>query len=509
MLFNSVQYFLFLPIVVALYWLLPKKARPLILLVASYYFYMSWMASYGFLLFGLTVWNYIIGLFVANPKIETRYKRLIFISGVTGNLACLCLYKYTNFLVDAFWSSSQFATSWLHMPAVTPGPAPLFNIILPLGISFFVFEFIHYLADVYKGSPALKNPINFGVFAAFFPSQIAGPIKRFQDFDKQLVNEDKHFQAAEFRAGMYLILEGLFKKVVLGDNLAQLVQAGFDAPARLGTTDAWVCVLAFTFQVYYDFSGYTDIGRGSALLLGYKLPENFNMPYISRNLTEFWKRWHISLSSWLRDYLYIPLGGSQRGPIRQIRNLIITMFLGGLWHGASWHYAVWGAYHGIGLAITHTYLKLCAKVDVLEKLRKSALGTVSGIALTFFLIAMSWVVFRAESLNAAGAIYKALFGFGLSSRHLASDPDTVTTLLFQSPVLVGFLCYAIYHGLRQTVARLAVIKESSEQPKQFNDALRWWLTPPLTAQIIAMSALCLMIVGFAPRSAIPFIYFRF
>jgi alginate O-acetyltransferase complex protein AlgI len=169
---------------------------------------------------------------------------------------------------------------------VVHGSSPVLPIILPLGISFFVFEFIHYLVDVYKGSPAVKNPIRFFLFAAFFPAQIAGPIKRYQDFDNQVLSQ-KRFDTGMFRAGLYLILEGMFKKVVLGDNLAQLVQPGFASPAQMGTLDAWICVAAFTLQIYYDFSGYTDIGRGSAMLLGFQLPENFNMPYIARNMADF------------------------------------------------------------------------------------------------------------------------------------------------------------------------------------------------------------------------------
>jgi alginate O-acetyltransferase complex protein AlgI len=501
MLFNSIQYLLFLPIVVALYWCVPKKARAVALLIASYYFYMSWMAAYGLLLAGLTLWNFAFGWLIARPG--ATHKRLLFIAAIAGNLACLALYKYTNFLIESFWSSWQWGAQFLHTNAPA-GTAPLLPIILPLGISFFVFEFIHYLVDVYKGSDAIKNPVRFGLFAAFFPSQIAGPIKRFQDFDEQVVSP-KPFDPALFKAGLLLIVEGMFKKVVLGDNLATLVTPGFANAAAMSTMDTWICVAAFTLQIYYDFSGYTDIGRGSAMLLGYSLPENFNMPYIAKNLSDFWHRWHISLSTWLRDYLYIPMGGSKAGKSKQARNLVVTMLLGGLWHGASWHYVVWGAFHGFGLVVTHTWQKFADKVPALKAMRETFHYDIFARVLTLFAVMIGWVVFRADNMGQAMAVYAGMFSLRPGTSPVG---ESITDLLFQSVLPVALLLYAGYHITIRLIRR-ARASQTAPQSEPAFPSVRWWLTPPVAAQAFAVLGICMLIVGFAPHKAIPFIYFQF
>jgi alginate O-acetyltransferase complex protein AlgI len=500
MLFNSIQYLLFLPIVVLLYWCVPKKARALALLIASYYFYMSWMAAYGLLLGGLTLWNFAFGWLIARPN--AAHKRLLFIAAITGNLACLFLYKYTNFLIESFWGTMHWSAGLLNQ-SVANGTAPLLPIILPLGISFFVFEFIHYLVDVYKGTEAIKNPVRFALFAAFFPSQIAGPIKRFQDFDQQVV-EPKPFDAGLFKAGLLLIVEGMFKKVVLGDNLATLVSPGFAHAATMSTIDTWLCVGAFTLQIYYDFSGYTDIGRGSAMLLGYSLPENFNMPYIAKNLSDFWHRWHISLSTWLRDYLYIPMGGSKAGKSKQARNLVFTMLLGGLWHGASWHYVIWGAFHGLGLVATHTWQKFADKVPTLAKMRNTIHWDLSGRVFTLFLVMIGWVVFRADNVGQAMGVYSGMFSLRAGT---APVGESIADLFFQSVLPVALLLYAGYHITIRLMRRARTEGAGATEPAW--TSVRWWLTPPVAAQAAALLGISMLIVGFAPHKAIPFIYFQF
>lgn len=503
MLFNSIQYLIFLPLVVAAYWAVPRQFRAILLLVASYYFYMSWMAVYGLLLAGLTVWNFLAGILIANPKFQQ--KRLAMVGAITGNLACLALYKYTNFIIESAVNSFNSVTHLMHVSANGAAQATaiqinaqnaLLPIILPLGISFFVFEFIHYLADVYKGSSAIKNPVRFALFAAFFPSQIAGPIKRFQDFDEQVLQE-KHFDSGQFSRGVVLIVEGMFKKVVLGDNLAQLVQPGFQAAASMGTLDAWICVLAFTLQIYYDFSGYTDIGRGSAMLLGYELPPNFNMPYIARSLSEFWHRWHMSLSTWLRDYLYIPMGGSKAGRAKQARNLVLTMLLGGLWHGASWHYVLWGAFHGVGLVLTHTWDRIISQVPQVAPMRKTAMWAFAARFTTLLLVILGWVVFRADNLEQAGAVYKSMFSLHATT----ASADGITNLFQHSTVPVALMLYAAYHAANKLAERL---KKSHEPSRQLI-----WLNPPVAARAVALIGASLLIVGFAPHKAVPFIYFQF
>jgi alginate O-acetyltransferase complex protein AlgI len=339
MLFNSLKYALFLPIVVLLFWLAPQKWRVPILLVASYIFYMAWRPAYILLIVGLTVGNYFLGLRIAQS--ETKKKAWLAF-GVAANLIILAFFKYAYFF-------NETTAAMLKPFGIAIGGIP-FDIILPLGISFFVFEFIHYLTDIYRGSQPVKSFMGFSLFASFFPTQIAGPIKRFQDFVPQFLTPAK-FKMEYVDEGISLILLGLFKKVMIADNLALFVMGGFAHPELFTGLDLWIYAYAFAFQIYFDFSGYTDVARGSAKLFGYKVPINFNLPYLASNIADFWHRWHISLSTWLRDYLFIPLGGSRGGKWLNYRNLLITMTLGGLWHGAAMHFLVWGIYHGALLVV--------------------------------------------------------------------------------------------------------------------------------------------------------------
>ena len=494
MLFNSFTYVLFLPLVALLYWLAPHKLRAPILLVASYVFYMSWMKIYGILMISLTAVNFLIGLLLSRASVH-RTKRLVFIAGIAANLSCLALFKYTNFFIDSIRQLSAAMSAQLHTPSfATVANFPDLPIILPLGISFFVFEFIHYLADVFKGAKPMTSPVKFGLFAAFFPSQIAGPIKRFQDFEEQL-KDAMHFDKGLFQSGLFLIMQGLFKKVVLGDNLAPLAQVGFAQPHAMGTFDAWICVFAFALQIYYDFSGYTDIGRGSAMVLGFKLPENFNMPYISKSLREFWHRWHISLSTWLRDYLYIPMGGSRKGKSIAAMNLFITMLLGGLWHGASWHYVAWGGFHGGGLAVNRVLDEMIARNKWLEQLSKTWGWNLMAQVSTFILVCIGWVVFRANNMDEAMGVYQAMF----SLRPSTSTEATIAEQLMQSSLPVALTLYAVTYNL---------IKYAPTWSLHFPEKLRE-LRPPVYARAIAVAAFALVVVGLAPQKSIPFIYFQF
>ncbi len=493
MLFNSFTYVLFLPIVVLAYWMAPPKVRHLILLVASYVFYMSWMKVYGLLLFGLTSINYLLGVLLGRTQDHAR-RRLVFIAGIAINLSCLALFKYTNFFIDSIRELWHVVEKIAAVPPLALGSFQDLPIILPLGISFFVFEFIHYLADVFKGAKPMSSPVRFGLFAAFFPSQIAGPIKRFQDFESQLLKK-AHFDKEQFRAGLLLIMQGLFKKVVLGDNLAPLAQVGFTQAQSVGTLDAWVFVLAFALQIYYDFSGYTDIGRGSAMVLGFNLPENFNMPYIATSLRDFWHRWHISLSTWLRDYLYIPLGGSRKGKSTAAMNLLITMFLGGLWHGASWHYVVWGGFHGTGLAINQVIDGIIAKHSNLQKASQTWWWIALSRVFTFFLVCMGWVVFRANNMGEALGVYQALFSF----RPSTSPEASICEMFWQSSLPVALPLYAM---------AFSAIKFYPKWRLHLPRALSEFRAPIYT-QIFAVAGFALVVIGLAPIKSIPFIYFQF
>ncbi len=491
MLFNSINYLIFFPIVLALYWVVPAKFRRVLLFFASYVFYMSWMPIYGFLILFLTGINYFFGLLIERSKTA---KKAIFIAAIAVNLLTLCYYKYTNFLIASVFDALKQSSAWLHQINL-PAQAPIMDIILPLGISFFVFEFIHYLTDVYKGKLAVSNWLDFSIFAAFFPSQIAGPIKRFEDFMPQLINPLR-LNGAVFEEGLTLILKGLFKKVALADNLSVIANAGFAHPLTIGAADAWVAALAFTLQIYFDFSGYTDMGRGSALLLGIRLPENFNLPYIARNLPDFWKRWHISLSSWLRDYLYIPLGGNRQGRWRTHANLAMTMLLGGLWHGAAWHFVAWGGFHGAALVVCHEYDNKVKQSDTLKRFHASLVGQLASVLLTFFVVVLGWVLFRANTV--ADAIQ-------ISTRMFSAVPSSeVVDLFLRSQVVAGLIAFSMY-------SFLYVNPDGRPMPLRsaFVQNIAAVLVATVPRRIALYAAAFVAAVGLSPFESAPFIYFQF
>lgn len=487
MLFNSYSYLCFLPIVFALYWVLPKSFRKTLLLVASYYFYMSWAPQYGLLILALTAINYYIGLAIDHAQSNSRKCKLILQFGLVFNLFCLCFFKYAAFLLDSVFQTIGFASHLVGSTATIP--APVVNIVLPLGISFFTFEFIHYITDVYRGSEPVKGFRDFALFAAFFPSQIAGPIKRFQDFMHQLT-EDIRFSTKNFEEGMFLIFQGLFKKIVLGDNMGHIVNRGFNNIEQLGTLDAWIAVAGFTFQIFFDFSGYTDIGRGSALLFGYKVPENFNWPFIAANLTDFWRRWHMSLSTWLRDYLFIPLGGSRGGAWKVRRNVMLTMVLGGLWHGAAWHYVIWGAFHGSGLVLSKEWQDFVTRTPWLAKLRPHPVWHWSGVLLTILFLFMAGILFRADTMPQALAMAHRLIMVGESS--IVVDSFLQSTLPASLTMYMAFL--SLRHSNILAALRDRIIETLDNSP---------------AARVTVYASLALIILGFAPGRVSPFIYFQF
>jgi alginate O-acetyltransferase complex protein AlgI len=501
MLFNSFQYLQFLPVVLILYWLVKKSMRPIVLLLASYYFYMSWFPAYGLLLGVLTLANYLVGLTIAKCHRQPEARKAALLAGLAINLGCLAYFKYANFLAESIVGFLRTAAGELGVSGCEQMTAPHWNIILPLGISFFVFEFIHYLTDVYAGNEPIRSPQRFALFAAFFPSQIAGPIKRFEDFDSQIL-EEKTFNWLRVQNGLALILEGMFKKVALGDNLAILVQTGFHCVDLLSRFDAWFCMVAFTLQIYYDFSGYTDIGRGSALLFGIELPENFNKPYLSASLVEFWRRWHMSLSFWLRDYLYKPLGGSRGGIKKQHRNLLITMLLGGLWHGASWHYVLWGLLHGLGLVANHAWNGMFSERPRYLAVVNSVGGRSVAIVLTGLFVLMGWVLFRAESLEQAMAMYDRMFFYHAKAIN--------SGFLFESfkatSLAIAFMLYALFQGMRAWI-RMPRQEVVADEAEPFS--LKEFLLRSAFAQIVTALGVALIILSLSGRTAAPFIYFQF
>lgn len=485
MLFNSLQYLVFLPTVFLVFWLVPHRLRVPLLLVASYIFYCSWKPIYGLLIFGMTLANFLLVPLVA--KAGTELKKKVWLGVVVVvNLLTLAIFKYAYFGMDCVKTGlNLFNISWNE---------PHLHIILPLGISFFVFEFIHYAVDVYRGKPLVKNFMEFALFPAYFPTQIAGPIKRYMDFIPQLSVPLK-FKWEYVDEGMQLILMGLCKKVLLADNLAMVVQAGFSHPEKFSSVDMWFITYAFAFQIFFDFAGYTDIARGSSLLLGFKVPINFNLPYLASNAADFWHRWHISLSTWLRDYLFIPLGGSRGNKWFTYRNLFITMALGGLWHGAANHFLIWGVYQGLLLIAHREYVVLMKAMGIHDSLVKSKLYHVFSVITTFHFVCIGWVFFRAETEASAVQIImkllevpKELLNFSASQLAILQmrDPIIFPSIILIVPALM--------------ISHLVV--------NWLNDK-KLYQSPPWALQVSLMVAMMCLLTIFSPDTSPRFIYFQF
>ena len=339
MLFNTTQFFVFFAVVLVLFYAAPRSWRRVILLAASYYFYLSWNYKFVVLLLGLTVVDF--GAGIAIERAPQSRKKLFLLISLMANLGMLGFFKYYNFFADNLAQLLRYPPhSWTY------------SIILPLGISFHTFQSISYVVDVYRGEQvAIRNPIDYALFISFFPQLVAGPIVRAREFFSDL-NAWKHPSQEEVLRGVMLVVLGLTKKMVFADQFAQIADSYFqNLHAHPGGFAAWSGVFAFAMQIFFDFSGYTDMAIGMALLLGFHFPVNFRRPYLAFSMTDFWHRWHMSLSRWLRDYLYIPLGGNRHGRLMTYRNLMLTMLLGGLWHGASWNFVIWGGYHGGLLSI--------------------------------------------------------------------------------------------------------------------------------------------------------------
>jgi alginate O-acetyltransferase complex protein AlgI len=416
MFFNSQAYLLFFTIVFTAYWLLPwRRARVWLLVAASYTFYAFWSKQLALLVAATTVMDYLLARGMdATP---TRWKRRLLLAASLGvNLGLLCYFKYANFFLDALRES-------LHACGGTAN-VPLLEVIIPFGISFYTFEAISYTLDVYaRRIPAERNLPNFMLFILFFPHLVAGPIVRAKDFLPQ-AGRPKRWSWPRMQLGVEYFLMGLFKKMVIADSMALYSDAVFGEaadPSQLSRSAVWVGVIAFAVRIYCDFSGYSDMALGSAYMLGYKLTINFRMPYLSKNVAEFWRRWHISPSSWLRDYLFIPLGGSKGGRWKTCRNLMITMLLGGLWHGANWSFVVWGGLHGLLLVGHRLFRDFAAARPRLDALLQTWAGALFRMALTFFCVCLCWVFFQ-PSLERALAILGRLFA-PVSGARLPVSPE--------------------------------------------------------------------------------------
>lgn len=406
MLFNSYEFiFLFLPITLIVYFRAARAGREyaiLWLMAASLFFYGWWSPVYLLLIVGSMLGNFGIGNLLSRAYREKKKRtgRLWLIFGVAINLLLLGYYKYANFAVD---SVNMFAGTDFHLQ----------TIILPLAISFFTFQQIAYLIDAYNGTTLEYRFAHYALFVTFFPQLIAGPIVHHKDMLPQFLrNTDLRPQMTNIAIGLTIFALGLFKKTVLADGIAPYGTPVFNTAAAGGSLtffEAWGGALAYTFQLYFDFSGYSDMAIGAARLFGIILPVNFHSPYKATNIVEFWRRWHITLSSFLRDYLYIGLGGNRSGKLMRYRNLMLTMVLGGLWHGAGWTFVVWGALHGLYLCVNHAWSHLATRLG-LERLTRTFPAKALAWALTFVAVVVGWVFFRAAGFDAAWTILHAMSG---------------------------------------------------------------------------------------------------
>lgn len=473
MLFNSFVFVGFFLFVYSTYILLAKhhKAQNLLLLIASYVFYGSWNWRFLLLLFMSTVVDFSIAQQIERTE-NPRNRKLALLISLCFNLSVLGFFKYFNFFADSL-------VNVLNVLGISASYVTL-NIVLPVGISFYTFQTMSYIIDVYKGElPAVKKFLDFALFISFFPQLVAGPIERATTLVPQIISP-RQLELKQINAGIFLILWGYFKKVVVADNLAQIANPIFNEYTQYQGIDIIIGILAFTLQIYGDFSGYSDIARGLAKLMGFELMVNFRLPYFALNPSDFWSRWHISLSTWLRDYLYIPLGGNRHGNFNTYRNLFLTMLLGGLWHGAAWNFVIWGAFQGLILIIYRIVDRQPIHLDPWsgEYPYPRILGR---MLLMFILTNIGWLIFRSTSAHQI-AYMLTHTGFSHSEQSIGL---AYNLLFFALPMLVV--------QFYQYISRDLLILTK----------LRFWLRIPI------YSTLLVWISVFGVRQSSEFIYFQF
>lgn len=395
MVFTSPRFVLFLVLILGLlHFLRGKQWQKIILTIGSCLFYAAWDWRYLGLLLLISGIDFIAGARIADSSDRRVRLRWLLVS-IISNLGVLSYFKYCNFFIDNL--------RWIL--GVDHHALPSLDILLPAGISFYTFKTMSYTIDVYRSEmPPCRSWLDYFMFVTFFPELIAGPIVRGSVFLPQMLDREFRPNWERLRAGGSIFVQGLLKKLLIADRLALVVDPVFKDPAMYTTGSLWCALLGYTMQIYCDFSGYSDMAIGTARMMGFEMPENFRMPYLATGVTDFWRRWHITLSSWLRDYLYIPLGGNRCTPRRTMVNLMITMLLGGLWHGASWAFVVWGGLHGGALAVQRGWGAVAAN--------RFRLPTIISWAITLFFVVMTWVPFRAETTADMITFFKGLYGLG-------------------------------------------------------------------------------------------------
>jgi alginate O-acetyltransferase complex protein AlgI len=476
MLFDTPIFFVFLALVCGIYWMLPHGRQNKFLLAASYFFYGWWDYRFLLLMAGSTILDFVIARAIDRCEEPNRRRRLL-VASLVVNFAILGVFKYFNFFVESFISSAS-ALGFENVPV------SLIHVLLPPGISFYTFQEVAYIVDVYnRRLKASDSLVEYALFISLFPHLIAGPIQRPGHLLPQ-VQRERQFDDNKFFDGILLIVQGLFRKCVVADNCALLANAAFAGHLGHSVWAVLIGAYAFAWQIYGDFSGYSDMARGAAQMLGFHFMVNFRQPYLSATLQDFWRRWHVSLSTWLRDYLYIPLGGSAHGERKTYRNLVLTMVLGGLWHGANWTFVIWGTIHGGYLAIERYVRRALgwAGEKGVEAREGSALSLWLKRVLVFQFVCLAWVFFRAESLRAAITFLGGM-------RNLTWQPEYLVA--FQFLALFSIPLFAL---------DLLLERDGEEYVFQHRSpALR-------TATAVAVAA---MIALLSANQANAFIYFQF
>jgi alginate O-acetyltransferase complex protein AlgI len=486
MVFSShVFLFYFLPAALLLYYASPRWLKHLTLTVVSYVFYGWANPLFTILMFASTLVDYLCGLALVGQlrpshwrspipvlvpgQSRTKVQRWVLAISIISNLTLLGFFKYFNFLTCNY----NALVEWLGLAGM--GLENVLSVTLPLGISFYTFQSMSYAIDVYRGdAQAIRNPIDFWCYVAMFPQLVAGPIIRFQDVADQL--RERTHTTEKFVRGLAFFGLGLGKKTLLANPCGKVADMAFDA-GSIGCLDSWVGVVAYAFQIYFDFSAYSDMAIGLGLMLGFMFAKNFDSPYLSQSITEFWRRWHLSLSTWLRDNLYYPLGGNRKGPVRTYVNLALVMLLGGLWHGAAWNFVIWGAIHGLMLILERLGGKLAFHVR---------LPGIAKTALTFVIVCFTWVFFRAADLPAAVEYCCSMLGL--------TTPQS-------GAGLIGGLIYQPYYVVSLFLAAIVVWR--CPQTWDFTGQITWpkalWITAVFWLAIVALTA----------QEFNPFIYFLF
>ena len=463
MIFTSLAFMIFFAVILAVVSAMQKfsasiQLKHCFLLAASYFFYGWWDWRFCFLLLSVSASSYFTALYCN--------RKPVYILGISVPLIALGVFKYFNFFMDSLGLQSFVSL----------------RIILPVGISFYTFQALSYVIDVHRGKiKAERDFVRLALYISFFPQLVAGPIVRASDFLPQLYDHSRKLTASNFCAGIQIMAMGFFKKVVLADHLSVFVDDVFGVPVAFHWSAIILAVMSYSLQIYFDFSGYSDIATGCAKCLGYDFAVNFNLPYISRSVTEFWRRWHISLSGWLKDYLYIPLGGNRRGKSRQLINLMITMLLGGLWHGANWTFVFWGGLNGLALCVEKIFPS-----------RRNATGVfinVLKIIAVFSFISFTWIFFRAENFNDAWAVIRGIFTL----------QDGIRQPFFWSFAAIAIL------AVSEIIAWLRAKHEGADSVIAFTPIMNLNTIAGLTVYFVFVG----LILGLAFTGENPFVYFQF